>query len=235
MGYIYVTTLLFQDSFGYSALQTALYYLPMGIVAFFSANLVGFITPYTGYRSLLIFGTLLALGGNIGSLYYTEDSFWRLIFPMMFILGLGQPLPYVGGQNAMIATAPPSEAGTLGAVYTTAGQLGAAVGLAILTAVSNGVNHNGATGAASIPGYHAAYYANIAFLAVQAVLALVFIKGNAKPVSDLEEGRIDSDNKSSDTLQDLEKSKCKIEEIESPVKETSDSPDSASTVVHMSS
>ncbi|CAO3690960.1 unnamed protein product [Umbelopsis ramanniana] len=236
LGYIYVTTLLFQDSFGYSALQTALYYLPMGIVAFFSANLVGFITPYTGYRSVLIVGTLLALGGNIGSLFYsTEISFWRLVFPMHIIMGIGLPLPYVGGQNAMIATAPPSETGTLGAVYNTAGQLGAAVGLAILTAVSNGVNRNGATGAESIPGYHAAYYANIAFLAVQVIITLVFIKGNAQPVSDLEDGRIDSDNKSNDTLQDLEKSKCKIEEIESPVKETSDSPDSASTVVNMSS
>ena len=135
----------------------------------------------------------------------------------------------------MIATAPPSETGTLGAVYTTAGQLGAAVGLAILTAISNGVNHNGATGVESIPGYHAAYYANIAFLAVQAIIILVFIKGNAKPVSDLEEGRIDNDNKSNDTLQVLETDKCKIEEIESPVKETSDSSDSASTVVNMSS
>ncbi|CAO3689841.1 unnamed protein product [Umbelopsis ramanniana] len=238
MGYCYVTALLFQESFGYSALKTALYFLPMGIVAFIGANLVGFITPYTGYRSLLIVGTLLALGGNVGSLYYSEDSFWRLIFPMMILMGLGLPLPYVGGQNAMIATAPPSEAGTLGAVYTTAGQLGAAVGLATLTAVSNGVNHNDATGVASIPGYHAAYYVNIAFLAVQAIITLVFIRGNAKPSSEpssvLEKGRIDNDNKSNDTLQDLEMGKCKVEEIESPVEETCDSPDSASTVVNMS-
>ncbi|KAI8582651.1 hypothetical protein K450DRAFT_226317 [Umbelopsis ramanniana AG] len=229
MGYIYVTTLLFQDAFGYTALETALYYLPMGIVAFFSANLVGFITPYTGYRSILIVGTLLALGGNIGSLYYSlELGFWKLIFPMHFILGFGLPLPYVGGQNAMIATAPPSETGTLGAVYNTAGQLGAAVGLAILTAVINGVNPSGATGAESLPGYHAAYYANIAFLSVQTVIAVLFIKGNAKP-SSVSEERTDSDNKSNDTLQDLEKGK--IEAIDTPVREVADSADSARTVV----
>ncbi|KAI9290330.1 major facilitator superfamily domain-containing protein [Umbelopsis sp. AD052] len=217
MGYIYVTTLLFQDAFGYTALQTALYYLPMGIVAFFSANLVGFITPYTGYRSILIFGAVLALGGNIGSLYYSvEMGFWKLIFPMHLIMGLGQPMPYVGGQNAIVATAPPSETGTLGAVYNTASQLGAAFGMAILTAVINGVNPSGATGADSIPGYHAAYYANIAFLSMAILIGIFFIKGNADATSVSEE-RTDIDSKSNNTLQDLEKGK--EETIITPTKE----------------
>ncbi|KAH8553231.1 major facilitator superfamily domain-containing protein [Umbelopsis sp. PMI_123] len=226
MGYIYVTTLMFQDAFGYTALQTALYYLPMGIVAFFAANGVGFVTPYTGVRSLLITGLLMSLASNVGALFYSiELGFWKLIFPMHIILGFGLPLPYVGGQNAMIATAPPSETGTLGAVYNTAGQLGSAVGLAIMTAVITGVNTNGSTDISGLPGYHAAFYVNIALLGVALIITIIFIKDD--PKKSVEDGAAD-DVSSQATLQDLEKGKV-TEEV-TPEKETNNL---ASTVVEI--
>ncbi|CAM0141322.1 hypothetical protein VKS41_003975 [Umbelopsis sp. WA50703] len=179
-GYIYITTLLFQDAYGYSPLQSSLYYLPMGIVAFFMANSMGYITPYVGVRIIMVIGSLLALSANVGLLYYSNDiGFWKLIFPMHIIMGLALPMLYVAGQNAMIATAPQSETGTLGAVYNASGQLGSAVGTAIMTAVINGVN-NGVTDITGLPGYHAAFYANISLLSISALTSAIFIRNETK-------------------------------------------------------
>lgn len=179
-GYIYITSLLFQDAYGYSPLQSALYYLPMGIVAFFMANSMGYLTPYVGVRIVMVIGSLLALSANVGLLYYSNDiGFWKLIFPMHIIMGLALPMLYVAGQNAMVATAPQSETGTLGAVYNASGQLGSAVGTAIMTAVINGVN-NGVTDITGLKGYHAAFYANICLLSLSALTSAIFIRNERK-------------------------------------------------------
>ncbi|KAH8553239.1 major facilitator superfamily domain-containing protein [Umbelopsis sp. PMI_123] len=228
MGYIYVTTLMFQEAFHYTAIQTSLYYLPLGIVAFFSANGTGYLTPYTGVRNIMVIGSLLALAANVGSLYYsTYFGFWKLIFPMHILVGLGLPLLYIGGQNAMIASAPQSETGTLGAVYNTAGQLGSAVGLAIMTAVINGVNQNEAANSNGLPGYHAAFYVNIGLLGVSTIISIIFIKDDPKPVQNTEEN-VHSEVRSEETLQDLEKGK--VEDVNTPTKEEGSS-DSTSIVI----
>jgi EmrB/QacA subfamily drug resistance transporter len=179
-GYIYITTLLFQDAFGYTAIQSALYYLPMGFVAFIMANCMGYLTPYVGVRSVMFIGSLLALSANVGMRFYTpEIGFWKLIFPMHIIMGFALPMLYVAGQNAMIASAPPSETGTLGAVYSASGQLGSAVGTAIMAAVINGVNH-GVTDISGLPGYHTAFYVNMGLLSVSAIISALFIRNECK-------------------------------------------------------
>jgi EmrB/QacA subfamily drug resistance transporter len=180
-GYIYVATLMFQDAFGYSAIETALYFLPMGIVAFFMANGVGYLTPYTGSRIVIVIGAIFAAASNIGALFYSKEiGFWKLIFPMHIIMGLGLPAIYVAGQNAMIVAAPANETGTLGAVYNTAGQLGSAVGLAIMTAIIDGVNQPGAQGMDAYPGYHNALYANIGLEGICAIISIIFITDDRK-------------------------------------------------------
>ena len=117
----------------------------------------------------------------------------------------------------MIATAPPSETGTLGAVYNTAGQLGSAVGMAIMTAVINGVN-NGATDMSALPGYHAAFYVNIGLLGISTIVSILFIKDEPRAAKSSEED-IPSCGKSEETLKDLEKGE--IETIEAPANKNS--------------
>ncbi|KAG2186478.1 hypothetical protein INT44_002700 [Umbelopsis vinacea] len=207
MGYIYVTTLMFQDAFGYSPIKTSLYYLPMGIVAFVVSNCAGYIVPYVGMRTTMIVSSLMTLAANIGALYYSESiNFWALIFPMQVLMAASLPLLFVAGQTALLATATPSETGTLGAVYNTAGQLGSGVGSAIMTAVVNGVNKNQANDLKGLPGYHAAYYVNIGLMSILVILCVIFIKSNRKDVSSSSEGSIV-------TVQDLEKNPVEVDEI----------------------
>ncbi|CAO3662130.1 unnamed protein product [Umbelopsis vinacea] len=223
MGYIYIVTLMFQDAFGYSAIDTALYFLPCGIVAFFSANGVGYITPYTGTRNIIVIGSILTAAAYVGAVFYSiELGFWKLIFPMHILMCIGLPALYVGGQNAMIASAPPNETGTLGAVFNTAGQLGSGVGLAIMTAVIDGVNQDGATGMDALPGYHAALYVLIALLVVCAIVSAIFVKDDRKV---LPQG-----DKSADGFEDLEKGQA--EEVKEVKSSSQDNDSYASTVVN---
>lgn len=113
----------------------------------------------------------------------------------------------------MIATAPPSETGTLGAVYNTAGQLGSAVGMAIMTAVINGVN-NGATDMSALPGYHAAFYVNIGLLGLSTIVSILFIKDEPREPAKNSDEDIPSFGDSEGTLKDLEKGEIKT--IEAP-------------------
>lgn len=198
VGYIYVATLMFQDAFGYNAIQTALYFLPAGIVAWFVVYAVEYLTPYTGLRNLIVIAALCGAASNIGASFYSvELGFWKLIFPMHVLMCLGLPILYVAGQNAMIVSAPPHETGTLGAVYNTAGQLGSGVGLAIMTAVINGVNAPGATGVDLLPGLRAALYVIAGLLFGLAILSAIFVKEKPKSVEDKLQSK--------ETLDDLEK------------------------------
>lgn len=227
MGYIYVATLMFQEAFGLNAIQTALYFLPMGIVAFFVANGVGYIIPYTGYRVPIVLGAIITAGSLVGALFFTPElGFWKLIFPMHIVLVLGLPVLYVGGQNAMIVAAPSSETGTLGAVYNTAGQLGSGVGTAIMTAVIDGVNKDGATGMAALPGYHAALYVLIALLGICAIVSAIFIK-NPKPESSLKSKSVEIDLESGKGEEEIKEQEVKEEKVA----DTQDASSTASTVV----
>ncbi|KAG2171558.1 hypothetical protein INT43_008284 [Umbelopsis isabellina] len=207
-GYIYVATLLFQDVFGYTALQTGLYYLPMGIAAFLACNAVGYLTPYMGSRLLVIIGTTIGAAANVGTLFYsTELGFWKLIFPMHLLMGIGQPLTYVAGQNAMLLSAPVHETGTVGAVYNTASQLGSAMGLAIVTAIINAVNAADSHATNAFGGYHAALYALVALEVFCMISGGLFIRDERKNASsnqkiELENGTGASTNSSTVTVQD---------------------------------
>jgi MFS family permease len=141
-----------------------------------------------------VIGALLATGANIGALFYSKEiGFWPLIFPIHVIMGIGPPIVYVAAQNAMIVTAPPTEAGTLGAIYNTSAQLGSAVGLAIMTAIISGVNGEVTEGMAAYPGYHAALYALIVFEGLAVILVALFIRNDPKQSTsekDLEQAKV---------------------------------------------
>lgn len=189
---------MFRDAFGPTAIQTALYYLPISLFAFVVENPVGYISPHVGVHALLIIGSVICLGACIGTLFYSyELGSWKLIFPMYILYAASLPLLYVGGLNAMIAAAPPSEAGTLGAIYKTSCQFGASIGAAIMAAVINGVNKNRAINVNGLPEFHAALYTNIALMSLCVVIGILFVRN-------LPSNTANSDT-SADTLQNIKK------------------------------
>jgi len=105
-----------------------------------------------------------------------HGSYLTDLLPGLVIMALGLGAVMVGVQNAANAGVPAHKAGLAAALITTSSTVGAALGLAILTAIATGrTNHliaaHASTPSALTGGVHAALLACSAFLVVAAVIA----------------------------------------------------------------
>ena len=96
-----------------------------------------------GSRPLIVAGALIAAGGVYwlsripAHGYYLTD-----VFPGMMVMALGLGGVFVGVQTAANAGVPPSLAGLASALINASFQVGAALGLAVLSAVRTARTHS---------------------------------------------------------------------------------------------
>jgi EmrB/QacA subfamily drug resistance transporter len=170
-------TLYMQNVLGYSPIAAGLAYLPVtvgvGIAAGISTGLVGRI----GTRPIILAGTLIGAAGVYWlSRIPVHGSYLTDLLPGLVIMALGLGAVMVGVQNAANAGVPADKAGLAAALITTSSTVGAALGLAILTAIATGrTNHliaaHASTPSALTGGFHAALLACSAFLVAAAVIS----------------------------------------------------------------
>ncbi len=170
-------TLYMQNVLGYSPIAAGLAYLPVtvgvGIAAGISTGLVGRI----GTRPIILAGTLIGAAGVYWlSRIPVHGSYLTDLLPGLVIMAFGLGAVMVGVQNAANAGVPADKAGLAAALITTSSTVGAALGLAILTAIATGrTNHliaaHATTASALTGGFHAALLACSAFLVAAAVIA----------------------------------------------------------------
>ena len=91
----------------------------------------------TGTRPLIVSGALIAAGGVFWlSRIPAHGFYWTDLFPGLVIMGFGLGGVFVGVQTAANAGVPPSLAGLAAALITASFQVGAALGLAIFSAIA---------------------------------------------------------------------------------------------------
>jgi len=125
---------------GYSAIKAGLAFLPMTVLiglgaAFAAKNLARY-----GPRPLLMTGMTLASTGmvTLGLRLQPDSSYLTVIIPSLVLIAIGMGLSFVSVTAAAVAGVPPEDAGIASALLNAGQQVGGAVGLAILTAVSTG-------------------------------------------------------------------------------------------------
>ena len=170
-------TLYMQNVLGYSPIAAGIAYLPVtvgvGIAAGISTGLVGRI----GTRPIILAGTLIGAAGVYWlSRIPVHGSYLTDLLPGLAVMALGLGAVMVGVQNAANAGVPADKAGLAAALITTSSTVGAALGLAILSAIATGrTNHliaaHATTASALTGGFHAALLACSAFLVAAAVIA----------------------------------------------------------------
>ena len=170
-------TLYMQNVLGYSPIAAGTAYLPVtvgvGIAAGISTGLVGRI----GTRPIILAGTLIGAAGVYWlSRIPVQGSYLTDLLPGLVVMALGLGAVMVGVQNAANAGVPADRAGLAAALITTSSTVGAALGLAILTAIATGrTNHliaaHATTASALTGGFHTALLACSAFLVAAAVIA----------------------------------------------------------------
>ena len=136
-------TLYMQNVLGFSPIAAGTAYLPVtvgvGIAAGISTGLVARI----GTRPIIVAGAVIGAGGVYWlSRIPVHGSYLTDLLPGLVVMALGLGAVMVGVQNAANAGVPADKAGLAAALITTSSTVGAALGLAILTAIATSrTNH----------------------------------------------------------------------------------------------
>lgn len=169
---------IFQDLYGWSALSAALHCIPIGVAGGVSSQLTGMYGPRIPRRILLPFGQLLLIvASTLFALSDHPSKYWSHILPGM-ILGLwGLAIAYVAANIALMSSAKKGEEGVMGALMNTAFQLGATVGVAVMTAITLGVNKKQPLDPVSqFKGYETSFWSLLALHGISLLVVVVWVR-----------------------------------------------------------
>ncbi len=134
----FFVTLWMQVVNHYSPIRAGVAFLPMALLIGVSAGVGAKLLGRLGPRPLLVAGMTLAGSGMVllGLRLGTHSSYWTVVLPSLTLVALGMGMTFVSLTSAAIAGVPHSDAGIASALLNAGQQVGGALGLAILTAVS---------------------------------------------------------------------------------------------------
>jgi EmrB/QacA subfamily drug resistance transporter len=167
VGTFYLNTLYLQNVLGHSALRTGLSFLPLALVIFAAAHLGSHLLPHAGSRVVALGGlALMAIGALLLAAAPDRASYSTDLLPGFLLLGAGVGLVFVAVTVTAMADVRHEQAGLASGMMTTAHELGAAFGVAVLAAVAT-ANGN------PVSGYGTGFLVAAAVAAVLAVVAVV--------------------------------------------------------------
>jgi EmrB/QacA subfamily drug resistance transporter len=173
-GVQFITTLYFQQLRGWSPIETALAFLPAGILVSVGAPQAGRIVdrfgttvPIAVGMASFVAGYLLFLGIDIDSPYATA------ILPTILLAGLGFMLAFGPLNMAATAGVADHEQGLASGLVNTSFQVGGAIGLAIVTAVISSATASSDAPAGTTPALLDGYQAGLVVSVIVALFGLV--------------------------------------------------------------
>jgi EmrB/QacA subfamily drug resistance transporter len=165
----FLNTIYLQDVLGWSALETGLAFLPLVVAIGIAANAANQLIRRAGSRNLAALGLgLVAAGGTLLALAPDAAGYWSDVLPAFVILGFGVGLVFPAASIAALSEVGDDTAGLASGLIATGHELGAAFGVAAISAV--------ATSASTfVAGYEAGFAAVAAIAGAVAAIALVAI------------------------------------------------------------
>jgi predicted MFS family arabinose efflux permease len=141
IGFFFFTSQFLQGAFGFSPLQAGLGFLPMTVVNFAVAIAVPRLARRIDSGNLLTAGVVLTLGGMAWlSQADAANGFVTAVALPMLAIGVGQGLAFAPLTSFGLVDAPATDAGAASGLINTFHQLGMALGLAVLVALSDGTD-----------------------------------------------------------------------------------------------
>ncbi len=184
-------TLYMQNVLGFSPTRAGLGYVPVAAMVVVAAGVGTVLIPRAGTRPLIVGGAVIAAGGVFWlSRIPVSGHYWTDLFPGLVIMAFGLGGVFVGVQTASQAGVPPQLAGLAGSLINASFQVGAALGLAIFTAVATSWTNtleaaHVARAAALTDGFHRALLLSSIFILVAAVIALRAANTRGEPASEI--------------------------------------------------
>ncbi|EKM51218.1 uncharacterized protein PHACADRAFT_263243 [Phanerochaete carnosa HHB-10118-sp] len=184
-----IITALWQEIYEWSVISVALRMIPIGVLAFamsFSGPLSNRVSP----KYVLLFAQgLLVVATVLLATADAPDKYFSHVLPAFVLGSAGAMLSYTHTNIAIFRTSPASMAGTVGAIFNGALQLGSAVGIAAVSSIEDSVEAR--TGnPAGYAGRAAAFWFLLALIGLEVVSLLVFYRVEAEhrspPAGDVE-------------------------------------------------
>ncbi len=175
--------LYLQQTLNYSAFNSGLALLPMTIaIMFLMVGVTGKLVAKFGFKTNLIAG-LIALAASLFlfSTIPADGTFLVNVLPASLLGALGMSLAYIPGTIASMSGAKPEETGLASGLVNTSYQVGSALGLAIIVAISaaktNAVKTTGAADMAALnAGFQTAFFSAAVICVIAAIIAAFSVK-----------------------------------------------------------
>jgi EmrB/QacA subfamily drug resistance transporter len=176
-GVQFIATLYMQQLRGWSALTTALAFLPGGLIVAFGAPQAGKLVDRFGTTRPIALGMLSFLIGYVLFLGLGSDSpYAAAILPTIVLAGLGFTLAYGPLNVAATNGVADAEQGLASGLVNTSFQVGGAIALAVVTAVINagvaGSDAPAGSASALLDGYDSGLIVSVAVAALGLIATL---------------------------------------------------------------
>jgi EmrB/QacA subfamily drug resistance transporter len=136
LGFQFVVMLYLQSVLGWSALQTALGFLPAALIVAFGSPRMDPLIDRVGTARTIAAGVIAHVAAYVLFLVVDRDAPYVVgVLPSMILLGIGFTLAFASFNIQATAGIPDDEQGLAGGLLNTSLQVGGALGLAIVTAV----------------------------------------------------------------------------------------------------
>ncbi|WP_447636340.1 MFS transporter [Flavobacterium microcysteis] len=175
--------LYLQQTLHYSAFNSGLALLPMTLaIMFLMVGVTGKLVAKFGFKSNIIVGLLvLAVSLILFSQVPTDGTFVADVLPASLLGALGMSLTYIPGTVASMSGAKPEETGLASGLVNTSYQVGSALGLAIIVAISaaktNTLKMTGTTEAVALnAGFQTAFFSAGIVCIIAALIATASIR-----------------------------------------------------------
>jgi EmrB/QacA subfamily drug resistance transporter len=176
VGTFFLNSLFLQGVLGASALETGLAFLPLVVVIGFAAHAGPHLLGHLGARAVVIAGLALIAGGDLylsgaspGATYSAD------LLPGFLAIGLGIGLVYVSVSVTAMSEIGHDQAGLASGLMTTAHEVGAALGVAVFSAVALGTGIGATAGVGFVDGYGNGSLAGALIATGLAAIALVAV------------------------------------------------------------
>lgn len=135
-GFQFIATLYLQSALGWSALETALAFLPAGLLVAFGSTRVGPLVNKVGTAPLIAAAFIaFAIGYALFLRADLDPTYLTMILPTMLLIGVGFALGFPSVNMQGTTGVADQEQGLAGGLINTSFQVGGAISLAIVSAV----------------------------------------------------------------------------------------------------
>lgn len=170
-------SLYMQQVLGYSAIKAGLSYLPLAVSIILSAGIASQLVTKVGFKPILATGmVLIAVGLVWFSQISVDGSFLGDILGPSLLAAVGLGFSFVPVTIAAVSGIADREQGLASGLINTSQQVGGALGLAILAAVSSSVTGNSIDPEVLTEGFQDAFLVGAAFAVLGLVATLLLIR-----------------------------------------------------------